>query len=191
MRCGDSHAKKRRPASLGQSEPTIPRDHKMFTHFPEGPTCDVCCTAMTTRARCKNGLLGRADEIYVPTVLRNLVTADYKKILNLDDESRHDHQNALVVQDGHSYGVQSYPTKSNDATEPASCLRRFLREFTKVCEDPPWTHHANTLHRGKSCSTSSRRNSDSDGSKWSTRSMEGLFDGVLWLLAQRERQDSR
>ena len=39
------------------------------------------------------------------TSIGDLITADHK-ILNLDEESRHDHPNALIVQGGYSYWIQ-------------------------------------------------------------------------------------
>ena len=58
-------------------------DHHVFTHFPKDPNCEVSRLTKTTRARCNNTPLKRADEI----ALGNFVTAD---------QSRNDH--ALVVQ---------------------------------------------------------------------------------------------
>ena len=57
----------------------------------------------------------------------------------------------------------SYATKSKDAQETASCLRRFLspsqkpvrictdksKEFIKTNQDPQWTHDTNTLRRSR------------------------------------------
>ena len=51
--------------------------------------------------------------------------------LNLDDESINDHQNALIVQDGSSYWIQSCLAKTNLSGDSASLLPRFLPPFHK------------------------------------------------------------
>ena len=74
------------------------------------------------------------------------------------DGSRPDLRNALIVQDGYSYSLQSYPTKSRDAHETTSCLRTLLlpfdkpgsiftdnsKEFIKACQEEQRTHHTST-----------------------------------------------
>ena len=81
----------------------------MFTHFPKDPNREVCRMTETTLARCKYRPLKGADGISPATPLGDLITTDHK-ILNLDDESRHVRPNALIVQDGYSFWLQSYPT---------------------------------------------------------------------------------
>ena len=122
-RCGqDPHAKdKTRRAN--DSKPK--RHHNVFTHFPKDSNCELCNMTKTTHARCINRPLKRNDDIPPPTFVRDLLTADHN-ILNLVDESRRGHQNALIVQDGYSYWSQSYPTKGNAAQETSSCLRTLL-----------------------------------------------------------------
>ena len=74
------------------------------------PNCEVCKLTKTKRTRCKNRPLKRADGISLPTTFGELTTAD-RKILNLDDGSRNDHQHAVIVQDGYSHLLLSNPTK--------------------------------------------------------------------------------
>ena len=150
-------------------------DHNVFTHFPEDPNCEVCRMTNTTRARCKNRPLTRVDGIPHLTTCGELVTADHK-ILNLDDESRNDYRNTLFVQDGHS-------KLATDAPETPSCLRdSYLRRSQAGSSQTTQRSSSKRVRtyngrmtrillfvqrrdRGKSCSTSRRRN-DSDGSKW-------------------------
>ena len=89
------------------------------------PNESTMCSRMTksTRARCKNRPLIRADGISPPTSLGELIAAD-NKVLNFKNESRNDHRNALNVQDEYSYWLQSYPPKRKEAQETTSCLRR-------------------------------------------------------------------
>ena len=53
-----------------------------------------------------------------PHSLDLFMTADHK-ILNLDDESRNDHWNALILQDGYSQRLQRDLTKGKDEQETA------------------------------------------------------------------------
>ena len=46
-----------------------------------------------------------------PTSLGDLITSDHK-ILNLDDESRNDHWNAFIVQDGYPHWMPNHCTKT-------------------------------------------------------------------------------
>ena len=89
--------------------------------------------------------LGRTKShgIIPPAALGERVSADHN-ILKIDEESRNEHRNALIV-------LHSYPTRSQDAQEAASCLRRFLlavkmpgriltdnpKEVIKTLQDPP------------------------------------------------------
>ena len=98
-------------------------DHNAFTHFPKYRNCEACRMTKTTRATGKHRPLKRTDGIPPSTTLGELTAADHK-ILDLDGKSRNNHRNALIVQDGYSYGLQSYPTKTKDPRETASCLRR-------------------------------------------------------------------
>ena len=86
------------------------------------------------------------------THLGEPVAADHN-IMDLD-ESRTYHRNALIVHDGYSYWLQSYPAESKGAQDTTSCLRRCLppfqksgrifadksKEFIEACQDLQWTH---------------------------------------------------
>ena len=100
----------------------------------------------------------------------DLITADHK-ILNLDGEGTHDHPNALIVQDGHSYWIQSYLTKTEDAAERASCLRKYSCLHSKSQDSSQAIQGSSKRVRIVSPfqilsgSTRKRRNSSGDGSK--------------------------
>ena len=89
-------------------------------HFSLSPHFDVCQMTKTTRARCTNGPLERADGISPPTSFGDLITADHR-ILNLDDESSNDHQNSLIAQDEYSNWLKN-ATNAKDAAEKALFL---------------------------------------------------------------------
>ena len=80
-------------------------DHDLFMHFLEDPNCEICRGDWTARARRKNRRPRRADGLSPPTTLGDLITANHK-ILNLDDSSRNDHRNAVIVRDGYSYWLR-------------------------------------------------------------------------------------
>ena len=62
----------------------------LSAHFQKNSTCELCCVATTTRARCKHKPQKPADGIPPPTSCRDLITADHNNLF-LDDESRNDH----------------------------------------------------------------------------------------------------
>ena len=150
----------------------------------------------------KHTPLTRIEGMPPPTSLGELITADHK-ILNLDDESKQDHRNALIVQDGariaysgilrkqrrtrncfHSRRQEgsSQTVQWNSSKHVRTCDGRMTRISSSFTIQPD---------SRKSCSTTKRRNSNSDGSMWLTRSMVGPCEGMLLLLAQRVRQDGR
>ena len=94
--------------------------------FPEDPNCEVRWMTTTTRGRCKK----QTSEPRRWDPLGELITADHK-ILNLEGVSRNDLGNTLIVQGPYSYCLRSDHSKSKDAQETASCLRRFLPPFRK------------------------------------------------------------
>ena len=113
-----------------------------------------------------------------------LITSDHN-ILNLDDESRNDHRShrarrivVLVTQLSHE--------KQRTRNQPKS-----VRQSVLDARHAFSSSLRNQRDRRKSCSTRQRRNSDSDGSEWITRTMVGLCDGMLLLLATRARQEGR
>ena len=61
------------------------------------------------------------------------------------------------------------------------------KEFIKRCQERQWTHDQPC--RRKSCSTSKRRNSDSDASERRIRSMVAMCDGMFLQVAQRAQLD--
>ena len=69
---------------------------------PTDPNCGTCKMTKTICARCKHRPLKRVDGIPPPTSSGNFMTA-HTTNLNLNDESRYDHWNALIVQDGYTY----------------------------------------------------------------------------------------
>ena len=124
----------------------------MFTHFQNFWKFDE----KTTCARCKNRPLERADGVSPPTSLGELITADHT-ILNLDDEVRNDHRNALIVYDG--YSLHGGYTKIKDAhllaDTPAS-IRKASQDVSGYAMDTRLKYSSscrNQRNRGKSCST--------------------------------------
>ena len=63
-------------------------DRDVFTLFQKDPNCDVCPMTKTSRARCKNTPLKRADGISQAASYGDSITAD-DTLLNLDDEPKH------------------------------------------------------------------------------------------------------
>ena len=80
-------------------------------------------------------------------------------------------------QEGSSHTVQWNSSKH---------IRTFDGRMTRI--SPSFTNQRDSR---QSCSTTTRRNRNSDGSMWLTRSMERPCEGMLLLLAQRVQQDGR
>ena len=117
-------------------------------------------------------------------------------------QKSNDHWNALIVQYGYSYWLQSCPTKQKPHKKQHlvcgdtchhpktwNTPQRHFEGVIKACQDLQWTHDAkysslfrNQRDRSKSCSTSKRRNSDSDGSECPARSMVGQCDDMFSYL---------
>ena len=81
----------------------------MFTYFTKDPNCQVFRMTNTTRPDAKS-------DFCIPPMKQHVLpnsesSLQGTKILNLDDESRHDCRNAQTVQDGYTKWLQSYPTK--------------------------------------------------------------------------------
>ena len=110
------------------SKPT--GDHTVFTHFPN-PKCEECKMTKTTRGACKTRSLIRGDEIS-PLSENRLQRST--KVLNLWNESRDDHTNAPIVENGFSYWVQSFFTSCKRAAEAVSCLQRFMLPSQKFLQ---------------------------------------------------------
>ena len=98
-----------------------------------------CRMTKTTRVRCKNRHLKRVGGISPPTAIGELFAADHK-IMDLYDEPRHDHRNAIKA-NAHrkQHLVRRIPISVPEA-----------REFITVCQDLYWTHDTNSLHRSES-----------------------------------------
>ena len=63
-----------------------------------------------------------------------MLTSDVKT-LNLDDEIRNDQGNALIVQDGYSYWLQSYLSKIKDAQEYSVALAKIPASIPEARKD--------------------------------------------------------
>ena len=151
------------------------------------------------RAIAKNRPLKRADGTSPPISFRERFTEHYT-ILNLDDESRNDQRNALIVQDGCSCWLPSYPAKKQRRARSSILLEEILafipkawevphRQFKGVhqsvsgsavdsCQECSSSLRCQQDHR-KRCSACERRNTDSEGSKWPSRSVVGPCDGMF------------
>ena len=69
-----------------------PREnHKVFTHYPKDPNCEVCKKTEKTRAKCRIKPKERVDGIARSTKFGQLNTADHK-ILNVKNQSRCGHK---------------------------------------------------------------------------------------------------
>ena len=88
--------------------------HRVKTHFPKDPNCDICLKTKITRASCRRRagtVVPKADKI------GDLITADHK-ILSEGSESRNNHRYAVVVQDLATQWLQSYPRKTKTSQRP-------------------------------------------------------------------------
>ena len=142
----DEHASASGTKRASDSKPE--GDRNVFTHFPRDPNCVVLrITAGPPRPqkKVKQRLLKRAE----PTTLGELIAAHHK-ILNLDDESRHGHWNALIVQDGYSYWSQSHRTKTQRCSRLSILAAKLSHSFRKpgrIFTDEGVHHDTNTRHR--------------------------------------------
>ena len=87
----------------------------------------------------KNRPLIRADGTSPPISFRERFTEHYT-ILNLDDESRNDQRNAVIVQDGCSCWLQSYPEKKQRRARSSVLLEEILA-FIPKAREVPHTHN--------------------------------------------------
>ena len=97
-------------------------DENAFTYFPDDSNCALCRMTKPTRARCNTRNLKRADE------------------------SRHDHQNAFIVQSGHSYWTQSYLRKQK-LRQKQHCSSRDSRLNSNIQEESTESTQANLSQR--------------------------------------------
>ena len=146
------------------------------------------------------------------TKFGNLITADHK-ILNVENESRCGHNNALIVALQYEFTnwIRSCPMKnersiganvvftkvSSSVTEAGKNLHRqvkrdyqSLSRFAMVSRDKH-PSSARNERSGRKCPPESERgNSFRTSAKWTTSRMVGLCDGMLLLLAYA-RQNGR
>ena len=120
----DSHANSSHEVSL---EPTskISEDlskHSVYTHFPKDRNCEICQRTKITRGPCRKrngGAVPRAENF------GDLTTADHKAFSE-NCESRNNHRHAIVVQDGATQWIQSYPCKTKTFQETQRSLQGVL-----------------------------------------------------------------
>ena len=139
--------------------------HNVFTHFPRDPNCDVCRANKPHKAYCKSKVERSPDALPEPKVFGDAVTADHK-VLNDDDESRTQDQNACIVQDRATFWLQAYAALTKASEEVKKAFQRFLgpqgiqrfqqmghiytdnsKEFIKAFEDLGFSHDTSTPHR--------------------------------------------
>ena len=200
-RTNDSFAGK---TKANESQPI--ENHNVVTPFPKDLKCEVCRMTETTRARCINRPLTRADGI-PPPVTFGFFPAD-TTTLNFDNESSNDHRHDLIVQDGYWYWIQWSRVWRKDSPKTAACLQMCIRssekprriyadnskEFINECQELHWMLDTKTPHRIETHNIAERavrrvkeESANSDGSKWPFRRR----DGMSLLLAESARQDGR
>ena len=134
-------------------------NHNVFTHYPKDLKCEVCKKTKTTRARCRTKTKKCVDKIAPSAEFGAPITAD-DKILNVENELRCGHKNALIVQNDFTNWTQSHPMKTQDTSETTSCLHRFLppsqkqerdnsKSFMQACQVLQWSHDTSNPHRSE------------------------------------------
>ena len=82
-------------------------DHNLFTHFRKDPNCEVGRMTKALSRQMQTQTSETPEGISRPRSLGELIKADHN-VVNLENESRDDHhRNALIVQDGFLYRIQS------------------------------------------------------------------------------------
>ena len=92
-------------------------NHNVFTHYPKDPKCEVCEETNTTQARCRITLEKGVGGDCTFHKIRRLDHGRSKTILNVENESRGGHKNALIVQDDFTNWIHSFPMKTKDTSE--------------------------------------------------------------------------
>ena len=118
-------------------------NHRILTHFPKDPNCDICLKTKITRVSCRRragAVVSRAEHF------GNLITADVK-ILNEESESRNNHRYAVVAQNLATQWLQSYPCKTKTSKETQKSSMKFL----EPTRQPKVIYTDNSLEFGKSC----------------------------------------
>ena len=116
-RRGDLMQKSAHTSSSSHDPPVEPRahvepgsgKHRVFTHFPKDPYCEICLKTKRTRASCRRhakAVMPRAENF------GDLITADHK-VLSEESESRNNHRYGVVVQD--SATRRNLPTRPRRA----------------------------------------------------------------------------
>ena len=136
--------------------------HNCLTHFPKDPTGEICNAGKPQRAQCRKKTHGEPDDLPEPKAWADAITADHM-VLNEDDKTRSDDQNALVIQDRYTNWIQSYPVTSKNAHETLKSFQRFLgpqtkakhtytdgsKEFEKALDEMSMSHDTSTPHRSQ------------------------------------------
>ena len=121
-----SHLKKNPMEPRAKVEPGSGK-HRVYTHFPKDPNCDICLKTKNTNASCR-----RRTGTVVPRAehFGDLITADHK-VLSEESESRNNHRHAVVVQDLATQWIQSYPCNTKTSKETQKSLVKFLEPTRK------------------------------------------------------------
>ena len=133
--------------------------HRVDTHVPRDPNCDICKKTKITRVFRRRGV-----GIVVPRAehFGDSITADHT-VLSEGSESRKNHRYAVVVQDLATLWLQSYPCKTKTSQEIQKSLMKFLEptrkpkviyannslEFDRFFEDLSSNHCTSTPHRSE------------------------------------------
>ena len=152
----------------------------VFAHFPKDTDCQVCQITKTTPARCKQKQISEMRQHY--------------KILNLDDESRNDHWNALIVRTDTRIGYRVLPRRAKTHQKQHLCGDSSIpkaRKDLKVCQELGWTQDTNTPRQETDRITETVRRVKEGTATAMVQSglPDQLFDGLFLPLAQRARQD--
>ena len=99
-------------------------EHNIFTHFPKDPDCEICARCKPHRAYCKSKEERSPDALPEPKAWLDSITLDHK-ILNDDDASRKYDKTACVIQDRHTYWLQSYAAKTKSSADTKKAVQKF------------------------------------------------------------------
>ena len=95
--------------------------HNVSAHCPKDPNCVVCKLTKSARARCTNKSRKHKSDARSEKY-RDFITAADHKILNVENESRCGHSNALIV-DEDTNCIHSYSMKTKETGETTTCLQ--------------------------------------------------------------------
>ena len=111
-------------------------NHIVFTHYLQDPNCDVCKKTKTSRARCNIKHEKNVDGIALSTKCGDLITEEHN-ILNVENETKCGHRNALIVQNVFTTLIQSYPTQNE---RPIGDNVVFIMISSFFAEDGNYSH---------------------------------------------------